>query len=101
MPHGARKGQPVERVTKPLLCGHKITISGRLKMGEFRRWTEAETQGDLATCYEYLARLIEAWDWEELDPRNTASYDELEMREYRQINEAVAEYLRAEGLAKN
>ena len=90
-----------EKVTKKLACGHSITLSGSLRMKEFRAWVKADKEGDFEASYGYLARVIEAWDWEGLAPGDPASYDELELREYRQINEAVSEWVQAEAASKN
>ncbi len=84
-----------------LACGHTITLAGSLKMKDFRRLGEAEKAGDLTESYTYLAQLIKAWDWPGLDPRDPASYDELEIGEYRQVLEAISEYLLAEATGKN
>lgn len=85
----------------PLACGHNVTINGTLKMREFRGWVQAEKDGDLLAVYEYLARMISAWDWEGLDPSNPESYDELEVAEYKQVAEAVSEHVLNVLRAKN
>lgn len=90
-----------ERVTKKLACGHSLTLSGSVKMKEFRVWAKAEQEGDFEAAYRYLTRVVEAWDWDGLDPHDPASYDELEMNEYRQLNQAVSDWLRAEAASKN
>lgn len=90
-----------ERVTKKLACGHSITLAGRIIMKDFRAWVKADKEGDFEASYGYLAQVIEAWDWDGLDPDAPASYDELELREYRQINEAVSEWVQAEAASKN
>ena len=84
-----------------LKCGHTITIEGSLKMGDFRRWVAAEKEGDLEAVYKYLAKIVKTWDWEGLDPKQPASYDELELGEYRQVVQAVSEWLMAEAASKN
>lgn len=90
-----------EQITKKLPCGHTITVGGGLKMKDFRRWVEAEKQGELGQVYPYLAKVVVAWDWTELDPSRAESYDELEIAEYRQVVQAVSEWLTAEATAKN
>jgi hypothetical protein len=89
-----------ETVKKKLGCGKSVTLGGALKMGDFRRWVKAEQEGDFETSYKYLSRIVQEWDWE-LDPAKVASYDELTMAEYRQLNEAVSAWLMAEAAAKN
>ena len=90
-----------ELTQKALPCGHSITIAGSLKMGEFRRWVAAEKEGDLEAVYPYLAKVVTAWDWADLDPKAPESYDELLLSEYRQVVQAVSEYLMAEAASKN
>ena len=94
------------KVTKKLPCGKGITISGSLKMKDFRKWVKAEQAGDLDVAYTYLARVVESWDMVDekgkaLDPKKPASFDELELVEYQQVNQAVSEWLRAEVESKN
>ena len=85
----------------PLPCGHKISIEGTLKMRELRAWAAAEDRGDWLACYGYLTRFVKAWDWEGLDPSQPESYDELEMMEYKEINQAISDYIRGEAARKN
>ena len=93
---------PGEKVTRKLANGYSVTMQQPegFKMRDFRLWAEAESRGDLATCYEYLAKVIVDWDWP-LDPVDPNSYDELTVQEYRQINQAVSSYMQAEATAKN
>lgn len=90
-----------QRVTKKLPCGKSITVSGSLKMKDFRQWVKAEQDGELEKVYVHLAKVIEEWDFDDLDPKKPASFDELELAEYQQVNMAVSEWLRAEVEAKN
>jgi len=91
------------RVTKKLPCGKSITLEGRLRMGEMRLWSEAERQGNLMTCYEYLAKIIVAWDFEgdPTDPTDPKGYDNLWANEYQQVNKAAGDYMTAEAASKN
>ena len=84
-----------------LKCGHKITLDGALKMREIREWGEAERRGAFQTCYGYLARLVKSWDWEDLDPSDPASYDELLSHEYQQVYLAVTKYVLSPEDTKN
>jgi hypothetical protein len=85
----------------PLACGHTITVDGSLKMKDFRGWVAAEERGDIEAVYGYLVKMVKSWDWEGLDPSMPESYDELEMREYRQVVQAVSDYIRGDITAKN
>ena len=88
-------------VKKELACGKSITVSGSLKMKDFRKWVKAEQEGDLDVAYTHLSKVIVKWDFDGLDPKNPESFDELELVEYQQVNQAVSEWLRAEVESKN
>jgi hypothetical protein len=89
-----------ESVTKALPSGNSITLAGKIKMKGFRAWVKAEADGDFDAVYSYLADIIKAWDFDG-DPKDPAAYDELDLREYQEINLAVAEWLQAEVASKN
>lgn len=89
-----------ERVTKALSCGGSVTICGRLRMRDVRKWQAAEEKTDLWTCYRYLAAMIVEWSFDG-DPANPESYDNLWQHEMRQVNKAVGEHVMAQTQAKN
>lgn len=91
---------PTEKITKSLACGHRVTISGRLRMRDIRKWTDAEATSDWLTTYKYLAVLVSDWDFSG-DPTDVEAYDDLWPHEMRQVNEAVGQHISAETQAKN
>lgn len=91
---------PAQKQIK-LDCGHEITVAGSLKMKDFRRWIKAEQEQEFLPIYEFLAKLVVAWDWPDLNPRDPASYDELDLPEYKQVAAAASDWLKQGVDAKN
>jgi len=83
-----------------LANGKRVTFGGSLRMKELSAWNRAEKEGDLETCYHYLSKLIARWDWEDLDPTDPASFGDLWMEEYAELNEEVGKYLARKRLGK-
>ena len=93
-------------MTKDLPNGQQITLSGSLKMREFREMARAEAAGDMDKLYPVYARLIKRWTvvdeetGKALDPSTAASYDDLTLGQFKAVSTVVAEYL-SETLEKN
>ena len=101
----ALKEQPIEvaptdKIYKALACGGNVTIQGRLRMRDVRKWTEAEQTADLLTCYRYMAAMIVEWSFAG-DPNDPESYDNLWQHEMRQVNLALTQHVSAQSQAKN
>ena len=91
---------PTERITKSLACGHTVTICGRVRMRDIRKWTDAENSGDWLTCYKYLAAIVVEWTFAS-DPTDPDVYDDLWPHEMRQVNAAVSQHITAQTASKN
>ena len=65
------------------------------RMGDLRKWGDAEVAGDLLTVYGYLARVVVAWDGFATDksPSDPESYDELTVPQYRRLATAVGTWI--------
>lgn len=85
--------------------GGTVWLSGALRMKEFRKLANSESASDFEAIYPLLSRLVDHWDLvgedgQPLDPKDPASFDELEVAQYKAITAAMGEYL-AESLEKN
>lgn len=89
------------RIEKKLDDGRSIAFEYTgLKMSDFRRWTKAESEGDFETVYAFLTRYVVDWTLDG-DPGDPSSYDELDLAEYRQVNNAASEWLQEVMQSKN
>jgi hypothetical protein len=78
--------------------GVEVTFAGSLRMREFRAMSAADGAGDYQAVYPFLAKIVKAWtlkaeDGTPLDPAAPASYDELDLDQYKAIVIASVRFL--------
>jgi len=72
----------------------------KIKMKDWRRWVEADSEGDFETQMGFLAQYVTQWTFEG-DPNDLDAWDELDLSEYVAINKAVSETIAEEIKRKN
>lgn len=78
-----------------LPSGATVQLGGKLSMKEFRLWGATEKDDDFLKRYPYVAKLIESWSLD-LDPADPLSLDELDVRDFMALYQAVGEYIKDE-----
>lgn len=76
-----------------LPSGETVQLGGKLTMKEFRQWGATEKDEDFLKRYPYVVKLIESWSLD-LDPADPLSLDELEVKDFMALYQAVGEYIR-------
>lgn len=78
-----------------LPSGETVQLGGKLTMKEFRQWGATEKDEDFLKRYPYVAKLIESWSLD-LDPADPLSLDELDVRDFMALYQAVGEFIKDE-----
>lgn len=81
--------------TVTLPSGATVELGGVLTMKEFRQWGASEKDEDFLKRYQYVAKLVHSWSLD-LDPADPLSLDELDVRDFMALYQAVGEYIKDE-----
>lgn len=87
-------------ITLPSGATVEIDTTARLKMREFRQWIADETAGNYDASYGYLSRFVKSWSFK-LSPKEVASYDELDVPDFRALNRYVTQLVTDPDAEKN
>ena len=72
-----------------------------MKMGRFRRWLDAEKNGDYPAQYAYIIEMIEGWNHPTLDPKDKFSLDELSLKDFNTLSAECSAIIRRTNEIKN